>query len=140
MTPTRTPATARHATAPGSAHAEASPAGDPPAVLPPGAVGAQLLWFEGRWRPVRVADRDGWVTVEEAARAARRATAVVRERARRPGVPRLGEGRPGNPYRYRLSDLCPEVAVSARLRPSPGPTAVTGTSGSPRLVVASDGV
>jgi hypothetical protein len=83
-----------------------------------GDVGAVVLRIDGAWRPVRVS-RDRWVTVEEAARILGVRTQVVRERSRAPGLVSVGVGRPGSPRRWRLTDLCPEVAVSARPRPSP---------------------
>lgn len=84
----------------------------------PGRFRAVVLWIDGAWRPVRVS-RDGWVTVEEAARILGVRTQVVRERSRAPGLVSVGVGRPGSPRMWRLTDLCPEVAVSARPRPSP---------------------
>jgi len=126
--------TTRHAATPAVGAAPVSPPGvAPPAgtAAHPGAgvpaVESRLMWVQGGWRPVRVAERDGWVTVEEAARLLRRRTVDVRRRAR--GLVGVGDGRPGSPRRYRLADLCPEVAVCARPRPSHALPGAPGTSG-----------
>ena len=117
-----TPRATRHPRPPtpvdGPSQGPGGVAGHPVRSADPGVVGV-VLRVDGRWRAVRVS-RDRWVRVEEAARILGVRSQVVRMRARRPGVVRVGSGRRGDPFLYRLSELAPEVAMQARPRPSGG--------------------